>query len=123
MLLAYTDESYSDAHYYQIAFILRSEDCILLDAILEEAMAYSSYFGIDQDVEFHGNKIMSARKGWEPLGNNFRAKLSIFRFIFTRLATIDASILIQGVGVKRLKIDINTQIRNMKSRKSIYLKQ
>lgn len=103
MLFAFTDESYSDAHYYQAALVVDREMLSELDRIVEEAREYVKGFGIHEAVEFHGNEIMSARKGWEPLGNDFRKKSAIFKFIFRNLAQLPAVLLIQGVDVKRLK--------------------
>jgi hypothetical protein len=60
MLLAFTDESYSEYHYYQAAFIINESDLSLLDALIQEAGQYAMGFGIAAGVEFHGNAIMSA---------------------------------------------------------------
>jgi len=60
-------------------------------------------FGIAQGVEFHGNAIMSATKGWEPLARNFRAKSAIFKDVLRRISSLDAVLIIQGVDIKRLK--------------------
>lgn len=103
MLLAFTDESYSDAHYYQAALVIDEKDLWKLEVILDEARQYVQGFGVISSIEFHGNEIMSARKGWEPIAGNFRIKSSIFKFIFRRLARINATLIIQGVDVNRLK--------------------
>lgn len=102
MLLAFTDESYSDLHYYQAAFIINESDLPLLDNLIEEAGRYAMGFGIAEGVEFHGNAIMSATKGWEPLKKNFRAKVAIFNDVLRRISALNAVLIIQGVDVKRL---------------------
>lgn len=102
MLLAFTDESYSDLHYYQAAFIINETDLPLLDSLIEEAGRYAMDFGIAEGVEFHGNAIMSATKGWEPLDRNFRAKSAIFKDVLRRISSLNAVLIIQGVDVKRL---------------------
>ena len=103
MLIAFTDESYSDAHYYQVAFVISEQSLIILEEIFEDTYKYLTGFGIRTPIELHGNEIMSSRKGWEPLGTNFRIKSAIFRFIFHRIAQLDATLLVQGVDVKRLR--------------------
>lgn len=103
MLFAFTDESYSDAHYYQAALVVDREMLSELDRIIEDARDYVKGFGIHKAIEFHGNEIMSARKGWEPLGKDFRKKSAIFKFIFRNIAQLPVVLLIQGVDVKRLK--------------------
>ena len=103
MLLAFTDESYSDAHYYQAALIIDEVDLPTLAAIIEAATKYVNKFGVYGDVEFHGNEIMSARNEWEPLKDKFRMKSAIFKFIFKQISQLDAALLIQGVDVKRLR--------------------
>lgn len=103
MLFAFTDESYSDAHYYQAALVADEEVLARLDLIIGEARQYIKGFGIENPVEFHGNEIMSARKGWELLGNDFRKKSAIFKFILRRVAQLPVILIIQGVDVKRLK--------------------
>ena len=102
MLLAFTDESYSDLHYYQAAFIINESDLPLLDNLIKEAGCYAMGFGIAAGVEFHGNAIMSATKGWEPLERNFRAKVAIFNYVLRRISALNAVLIIQGVDVKRL---------------------
>jgi hypothetical protein len=103
MLLAFTDESYSDRHYYQAAFIINEIDLPLLEALIHEAGRYAMGFGIAAGVEFHGNAIMSATKGWEPLENNFKAKSAIFKYVLRRISALNAVLIIQGVDVKRLR--------------------
>jgi hypothetical protein len=103
MLLAFTDESYSDRHYYQAAFIIDQGDLTQLETLIEEAGRYAMGYGIAAGVEFHGNAIMSATKGWEPLGNNFKAKSAIFKHVLRRISALSAVLIIQGVDVKRLR--------------------
>lgn len=103
MLFAFTDESYSDAHYYQAALVIDEKDVFELDLIITAARDYIKGFGIEKSVEFHGNEIMSARKGWEPLGSDFRKKSAIFKFILRKVSQLPAVLVIQGVDVKRLK--------------------
>lgn len=103
MLFAFTDESYSDAHYYQVALVVDEVLLPDLDRLIEGAREYIAGFGVITDVEFHGNEIMSAKKGWQPLGSDFRKKSAIFKYIFRNLAQLPAVLLIQGLDVKRLK--------------------
>jgi len=46
MLLAFTDESYSEKHYYQAAFIIDESDLGQLDILIQEAGQYAMGFGI-----------------------------------------------------------------------------
>lgn len=103
MLLAFTDESYSDLHYYQAAFIINESDLPLLENLIQEAGKYAMGFGVAAGIEFHGNAIMSATKGWEPLGRNFRAKSAIFNDALRRISALNAVLIIQGVDVRRLR--------------------
>jgi hypothetical protein len=103
MLLAFTDESYSERHYYQAAFIINESDLPHLNVLIQEAGKYAMGFGIAAGVEFHGNAIMSATKGWEPLARNFRAKSAIFNDVLRRISSLNAVLIIQGVDVKRLR--------------------
>ena len=102
MLLAFTDESYSDHHYYQAALVIDENDLTLLEEIIRNAEIYASGFGVPIGTEFHGNAIMSARKGWEPLGNNFKAKAAIFKYVLRQASTLNATLIIQGVDVRAL---------------------
>ena len=103
MLFAFTDESYSDAHYYQAALVVDEAIIPELDLLIDDAREYITGFEIFSDVEFHGNEIMSARKGWELLGNDFRKKSAVFKFVIRGIARLPVVLLIQGVDVKRLK--------------------
>jgi hypothetical protein len=103
MLLAFTDESYSENHYYQAAFIINESDLPLLSALIQDAGQYAMGFGIALGTEFHGNAIMSATKGWEPLGKNFKAKSAIFKNVLHRISALNAVLIIQGVDINQLR--------------------
>lgn len=102
MLVAFTDESYSSKQYFQCALIVDENQLPSLDSLLLEAHKYSTQFGIDPNVEFHGHSIMSARKGWEPLAQNIRMKLAIYGDLVSRISSLRAVLLIQGVDITRL---------------------
>lgn len=103
MLLAFTDESYSDAHYYQAALIIDERDLAVLDQIIKDARQYVRGFGVTQEVEFHGNEIMSARNGWEPLQGNFGQKSVVFKYVLRKLTEVNANLIIEGIDIKRLR--------------------
>ncbi len=102
MLLAFTDESYSDAHYYQAAFVIDEKSLPALASLISEANTYAQGFGAQAGIEYHGHAIMSAVDGWEFLGNKFRMKSAIYKDVLKRIAQLDATLIIQGVDVKRL---------------------
>ena len=74
MLIAFTDESYTNTRYLQAALIVREEDLGELERIVVEAKALARGFGVLGDIEMRGYSIMNAENGWSPLKNRFKTK-------------------------------------------------
>lgn len=102
MLLAFTDESYSNRHYYQGAFIINEAHLSLLNNLIAETLEYVRGFGVLGEVELHGNSIMSASRGWEALNGNFGAKSAIYKYILRKISQLPGVLLIQGVNIELL---------------------
>jgi hypothetical protein len=102
MLIAFTDESYSSEMYFQGAFVIDSELLENLNQLILEASEYARGFGVEPGTEFHGHSIMSATKGWEPLGRNFHMKKAIYSHVLRRISNSGGTLIIEGVDITRL---------------------
>ena len=95
MLYAYTDESYSDLHYYQAAYIVTEGQLDSLETLVREVMTYASRFSVAPETELHGYSIMNAINGWEPLKGRYQRKISVYKILLRGLAEIGGSLIIQ----------------------------
>lgn len=102
MLIAFTDESYSADRYFQGAFVISSQHLEILNETLAEAGEYARGFGIAPGTEFHGHSIMSATKGWEPLGRNFHMKKAIYSHALRGISKLGGTLIIEGVDIAQL---------------------
>jgi hypothetical protein len=112
MLYAYTDESYSNLHYYQAAYIVSEHQLDSLETLVKEVMTYASRFSVASDAELHGYSIMNAINGWEPLKGRYQRKISVYKILLRGLAEIGGSLIIQ----KAVEQSNNPQSSENKSR-------
>lgn len=97
MLYAFTDESYSELHYYQAAYIITDSQLRSLESLVKEVMAYASRFSVRPDAELHGYSIMNAVNGWEPLKGRYQRKISVYKILLRGIAEIGGSLIIERV--------------------------
>lgn len=102
MLLAFTDESYSEDRYFQAAYVIRTDQLEEVEARMNEAKNYAMKFGISLDTEFHGHRIMNHLDGWEPLEGKLKAKLDIYKLCLRKIVEIDGVVIIRGVDFKAM---------------------
>ena len=103
MLLAFTDESYSENRYFQAAFIVRLDQLANLNDLINEAKDYAASIGIPHEVELHGHAIMNNRDGWEPFAGKLKLKLDFYRMCLRKISRIGGVIIIQGVDLNAMK--------------------
>lgn len=94
MLYAFTDESYVATHYLQGAFVVYESDLELLDLIVSATIDYAQSFGIALGTELRGYSLMNSKHGWEPLRGSFHARISIYKYLLTSLAEVNARFLV-----------------------------
>lgn len=102
MLLAFTDESYSENRYFQAAYVIRIDQLKEVEARMNEAKRYAMEFGVQFDTEFHGHRIMNHLDGWEPLKGKLKAKLGIYKMCLKKIAEIDGVVIIRGVDFQAM---------------------
>jgi hypothetical protein len=102
MLLAFTDESYSENRYFQAAYVIRVDQLQEVEARMTEAKIFAMKFGISFETEFHGHRIMNHLDGWEPLEGKLKAKLDIYKKCLRMIAEIDGVVIIRGVDFKAM---------------------
>jgi hypothetical protein len=102
MLLAFTDESYSEDRYFQAAFVIHLDQLPEVEARMNEAKRYAMNFGVAYDTEFHGHRIMNHLDGWEPLEGKLKAKLDIYKVCLQKISEIEGVVIIRGVDFKAM---------------------
>ncbi len=103
MLLAFTDESYSEDRFYQAAYIINENQLQEVESRMQEAKQYAMKFGVAHDTEFHGHRIMNHLDGWESLEGKLKAKLDIYKICLKMIAGIKGVVIIRGVDFKALQ--------------------
>ncbi len=102
MLLAFTDESYSEDRYFQAAYVIRIDQLEIVEAQMNEAKSFATKFGVAPETEFHGHRIMNHLDGWEPLEGKLKAKLAVYKKCLRMIAAIDGVVIIRGVDFKAM---------------------
>lgn len=102
MLLAFTDESYSEDRYFQAAFVVAVHQLEDMEISMQEAMTFAEKFGINLKTELHGHKIMNHLDGWEPLEGKLKAKLDIYKICLRKIARINGVVIIRGIDHKAM---------------------
>jgi Protein of unknown function (DUF3800) len=103
MLLAFTDESYSEDIYVQTAYLIKEEKLDELYAKMNEAKQFAMKFGITFETEFHGYSIMNNSDGWEALKGKFNVKEAIYKKCLAMISEIEGVVIVQGVDFKAMK--------------------
>lgn len=103
MLLAFTDESYSEDRFYQVAYVIHENQLPEVENRMLEAKKYAEKFGIHPETEFHGHRIMNHLDGWEPLEGKLKAKLDIYKMCLHIISKIDGVVIIRGVDYNAMK--------------------
>jgi hypothetical protein len=65
MLLAFTDESYSEDRFYQAAYVIHESQLQEVENRMLEAKSYAMRFGVKSETEFHGHRNMNHLDGWQ----------------------------------------------------------
>ena len=103
MLLAFTDESYSEDRYFQAAYVIRVDQLTEVQERMCEAKIHAMRFGVDVNAEFHGHRIMNNLDGWECLSGKLKAKLDIYKKCLRMIAAIEGIAIIRGVDFKAMQ--------------------
>lgn len=104
MLLGYVDESYNHDFYYMVALLC--PDNVLqglaaeLDAVTTKAA--EAHEGVAPDAELHGYELFHGKADWEALGGKPRARIAVYRDVFTAIAAFPVHVIVRGVNRKRL---------------------
>ena len=103
MLLAFTDESYSENRFYQAAYVIDESQLQEVEERMLDAKKYAMKFGVNFETEFHGHRIMNHLDGWEALEGKLKAKIDIYKMCLRMIAKIDGVIIIRGVDFNAMQ--------------------
>lgn len=110
-VFAFIDESERGKTHYFMGAIIASASQIqqitaAMDSIMEEfSQRFSS---LTPDTEFHGSEMMNGHGPWEKVGT--RAKLAMFRKVFTAIHEAGARVFVEGIHHAQLHPVANARL-------------
>lgn len=110
MLYAFTDESYVAENYFQGAFVIDESDLDQLDLVISQTSEFAQRFGVLPGTEMRGYSIMNSKDGWEPLREKFHARVTVYKYLLSRILEVDGKLyLVDGnTSLNKLEITSNT---------------
>ena len=88
MLYAFTDESYVAENYFQGAFVVDESDLDQLDQVISKTSEFAQRFGVPPGTEMRGYSIMNSKDGWEPLREKFHARVTVYKFLLSKILEV-----------------------------------
>jgi len=99
----FIDESYGTDDYYVAGVLVTEAQYRSLVHGLDEVRQHAHRkFGVDQNVELHGHRIMQAQDDWTCMTTQLHEAVALYRNVLRTIVTSKAIVLLEGVDVRRL---------------------
>lgn len=101
---AYLDESYGADDYYVAGVVLSDAQYLqLVRKVTDLRTQVADAFGVPNDVEFHGHRLMQAREDWDCMAGQLHEAVGVYRKFLRAIVDSGAVVLLEGVDVRRLR--------------------
>ena len=98
MLLAYVDESYTEAWFAMAALLVDGPAAVALPRELDRVAAEAARaYGLGADVELHGHEIFHAKKAWSSVP--VRARIGVFDDVVEAVAGQDVRVILRAMDL------------------------